>query len=242
MTLQLYVGITLYSAQDPEATAFAVDGSTIAWIGPEDSALALYGDGAEIHRYDGALVTPTFVDVLPVGAGDGTDAAWLARAAARGVSGAVPGEAGMRDGVLAVASAATPGTPYLELLSGGTPLAFGSGDADHEDPWAWVRAAAHEGPEDQRISDRAAFLAATRGSRRLAGIAHPGSIVPGAEATFVVWEPWDLTVRGQDERIQTWSTDPRSRTPMLPDLSEGAPRALRTVVGGRIVHEAAEGL
>jgi hypothetical protein len=60
---------------------------------------------------------------------------------------------------------------------------------------------------------------------------------PGVEATFVVWEPWDLTVHGQDQRIQTWSTDPRSRTPMLPDLSEGSPRVLRTVLAGRVVFE-----
>jgi len=238
VTTQLYTGITLYSAQDPEATALLVDGDTIAWIGPEDSALTLFGD-AERHAWELSLVTPSFVDVLPTVDGSAPAEDWLEAAYARGVTAAVPGAAGMRDGVLAVAPAAAPGTPYLGLLSEGTPLAFGSGGPEHAEPWSWVRAAAHEGPETQRISDRAAFLAATRGGRRLAGIPHPGSLVPGAPATFVVWEPWDLTVRGQDERIQTWSTDPRSRTPMLPDLTEGAPRALRTVVDGRIVFDRA---
>ena len=56
-------------------------------------------------------------------------------------------------------------------------------------------------------------------------------------ATFVLWEPWDLTVRSLAERVDTWSTDPRSRTPLLPDLDQGSPRALRTVVDGRVVHD-----
>lgn len=232
----LYTGIFVYSTQDPEASALLVQDGTIAWIGPEDSALALHGD-AERVVLDGCLVTPAFVDVLPTADGSAPGEAWYADALTRGVTEAVPGLPGMRDGVLAVAPAATPGTPYLELASAGTPLAFGSGDADHSDPWSWVRAAAHEGPEAQRISDRAAFLAATRGGHRLAGTSHPGSLVTGAPATFVVWEPWDLTVRGQDERIQTWSTDPRARTPLLPDLAERAPRALRTVVDGVVVHD-----
>lgn len=235
----LYTGVFVYSTSDPEASALLVDGGTVAWVGPEDSALVLHGD-AERVDCAGCLVTPSFVDVLPTADGSEPGQKWRREALARGVTDAVAGLPGLRDGVLAVAPAAAPGTPYLELASAGTPLAFGSGDDQHLDPWSWVRAAAHEGPELQRISDRAAFLAATRGSRRLAGISHPGSLVAGAPATFVVWEPWDLTVRGQDERIQTWSTDPRSRTPLLPDLTDGAPRAQRTVVEGRVVFERAD--
>ncbi|MGP9693014.1 imidazolonepropionase-like domain-containing protein [Brachybacterium sp. AOP25-B2-12] len=236
----LYTGVFVYSTQDPEASAFLVEDGTIAWIGPEDTALALH-PGARREHFEGSLVTPTFVDVLPTADGSEPGLLWRTEAAARGVTDAVPGLPGMRDGVLAVAPVASPGTPYLELAGAGTPLAFGSGDAASSDPWSWVRAAAHEGPTEQRISDRAAFLAATRGGRRLAGSPHPGSLVTGAPATFVVWEPWDLTVRGQDERIQTWSTDPRARTPLLPDLADGSPRALRTVVDGVVVHEAGVG-
>ena len=44
-------------------------------------------------------------------------------------------------------------------------------------------------------------------------------------------------MRGHGDLIETWSTDPRSRTPLLPDLEQGAPRALRTVIGGEIVHD-----
>lgn len=237
MTAQLYTGVFVYSTQDPEADALLVEGGTVTWIGPQETALALHPD-AERHHYDGSLLTPSFVDAVPPHDVDVAGEDWLAAAHRRGVTAAVPGPPGMRDGVLAVAPALEPGTRYLDLAGAGTPLAFGSGDAAHQDPWSWVRAAAHEGPPEQRISDRAAFLAATRGSRRLAGDSHPGSLVPGVPATFVVWEPWDLTVRGQDERIQTWSTDPRSRTPLLPDLSAGAPRALRTVVDGTTVADA----
>ena len=59
-------------------------------------------------------------------------------------------------------------------------------------------------------------------------------------ATFAIWAVGDLVVQAPDDRIQTWSTDPRSGTPGLPDLSPGAPTptALRTVVRGRTVFDA----
>ena len=62
----------------------------------------------------------------------------------------------------------------------------------------------------------------------------------GAPATLAVWEAGDLVVQAPDDRIQAWSTDPRSGTPGLPDLSPGvpAPRCLRTVVAGRVVFDA----
>ncbi|MDV3296525.1 MAG: hypothetical protein LOY01_12025, partial [Brachybacterium paraconglomeratum] len=101
----------------------------------------------------------------------------------------------------------------------------------------WVRAAARTATAAQRLSDRAAFLAASRGGQRVAGRRHPGTLRTGLPATFVLWEPWDLTVRSLAERVDTWSTDPRSRTPLLPDLDQGSPRALRTVVDGRVVHD-----
>jgi hypothetical protein len=39
--------------------------------------------------------------------------------------------------------------------------------------------------------------------------------------------------------VARWSTDPRSRVPLLPDLSPGVtlPRTLATLVGGRIVYD-----
>lgn len=232
----LYVGIVLYSTQDPEAQAMLVADGLIAWIGPEDTARRIHPEAQLVHA-EGSLITPGFVDSAPTADGTEPDRAWYERAARRGVTDAVPGPVGRRDGIEVIAPVDT-AAPYLTLTSDGIPIAFGSaGQQQAQDPWSWVRAAALEGPTEQRISVRAAFLAASRAGHRLAGRMHPGSLNPGTEATFVVWEPWDLTVHGQDERIQTWSTDPRSRTPMLPDLTEGAPEVLRTVVSGHLVHD-----
>lgn len=232
----LYSGIILYSAADPEASAMVVENGVVAWTGPEQTARAVFPGIAEV-RAEGCLVTPGFVDSVPTADGSAPDEAWWSAAHRRGITAAVPGRPGVREGIHVCVPTEETDVPYLELSSSGIPLAFGSGGDTEDGPWSWVRAAAHAGPAEHRISDRAAFLAASRAGHRLAGTPHPGSLTPGAPATFVVWEPWDLTVRGQDERIQTWSTDPRSRTPMLPDLTEGEPRALRTVIDGRIVHD-----
>lgn len=229
----LYTGIVLYSAKDPEASAMLVADGLIAWTGPEDTARLLHG---EAHQVDatGSLVTPGFVDAaaaLPESAETET------QAAARGIVLRLPGTTGEREGVRIIAPV-TQQADYLDLVTAGTPLAFGS-DAKPEaaDPWDWVRAAARTSPADQRISDRAAFLAATRGGQRVAGNRHPGTLQTGLPATFVIWEPWDLTVQSHAERVDSWSTDPRSLTPLLPDLDQGTPRVLRTVVDGRILHD-----
>ena len=227
---QLYTGIVLYSTADPEASAMLVDGGLIAWTGPEDSARVLFPE-AQVTDATGCLLTPGFVD-----AAAGDDAV-PAESLARGIVRRLPVGTGASEGVRVI-TPLTEQADYRALLAEGVPLAFGSGGApDAADPWAWVRAAAQEGPLEHRISDRAAFLAATRGGHRAAGDRAPGSLLTGEEATFVVWEPWDLTVRGQGEQFETWSTDPRSRTPLLPDLAKGSPRALRTVIGGEVVHD-----
>ncbi|MFC7463716.1 hypothetical protein [Brachybacterium sp. GCM10030252] len=235
----LYTGIVLYSAQDPEAAAMLVADGLIAWTGPEDTARRIH-DGADVVDATGCLVTPGFVDAAATSDGTAPDPAGDAEAAARGIVLRLPGPTGERDGVRVIAPVAE-SADYLDLLAAGVPLAFGSaGRSDAADPWDWVRAAARHSPAAQRISDRAAFLAATRGGQRVAGRRHPGSLQTGIEATFVLWEPWDLTVQSRAERVETWSTDPRSRTPLLPDLDQGTPRALRTVVGGIVVHDRLE--
>ena len=234
----LYTGIVLYSTDDPEASAMLVADGMIVWTGPEDSAAILHPDARRIDA-TGCLITPGFVDAAATVDATDPDPAGDRAAAAHGIVRRLPGPLGMREGVRVVSPVTDAEQAlYLDLVSDGTPLAFGSaGDERARDPWDWVRAAAQQGDPDQRISDRAAFLAATRGGQRVAGHRHPGSLRTGIEATFVVWEPWDLTVRGHGDRIETWSTDPRSRTPLLPDLTQGSPRALRTVIDGRIVHD-----
>lgn len=129
--------------------------------------------------------------------------------------------------------------PLADLSRAGIPLALGSDSpVTPFDPWAGVAAAvAHRNPA-QRISAKAAFQAHTRGGWRLAGHDGQGVLAPGAAASYAVWAVGDLVVQAPDERVQSWSTDPRSGTPRLPDLSSDRPRpqCLQTVIAGRIAH------
>ncbi|MFE7030633.1 amidohydrolase [Streptomyces sp. NPDC057621] len=128
--------------------------------------------------------------------------------------------------------------PYAALLRAGVPLAFGSDSpVTPLDPWGTVRAAAFHRTPEHRVSVRAAFTAHTRGGWRAVGRDDAGSLVPGAPADYAVWRTEELVVQAPDDRVARWSTDPRSGTPGLPDLSPGAdlPVCLRTVVGGRTV-------
>ncbi|MCG6495375.1 amidohydrolase [Kitasatospora sp. A2-31] len=133
--------------------------------------------------------------------------------------------------------------PFAALLRAGVPLAFGS-DAPVTplDPWGTVRAAAFHRTPEHRISVRAAFTAHTRGGWRAIGRDQDGVLVPGAVASYAVWAADELVVQAPDSRVAGWSTDPRSGTPGLPDLTPGRPlpACLRTVVRGRTVHRAAE--
>ncbi|GAA3158398.1 amidohydrolase [Streptomyces rameus] len=128
--------------------------------------------------------------------------------------------------------------PYAALLRAGVPLAFGSDSpVTPLDPWGTVRAAAFHRTAEHRISVRAAFTAHTRGGWRAVGRDDAGVLVPGAPADYAVWRTDELVVQAPDDRVARWSTDPRSGTPGLPDLSPGRdlPVCLRTVVGGRTV-------
>jgi len=131
--------------------------------------------------------------------------------------------------------------PFASLAAAGVPLAFGSDSpVTPFAPWEGVRAAVFHTDAEQRISAKAAFAAHTRGAWRAARRPGEGAIAVGAPATLAVWAAGDLVVKAPDDRIQAWSTDPRSGTPGLPDLSPGtsAPRCLRTVVRGRVAYDA----
>lgn len=128
--------------------------------------------------------------------------------------------------------------PFAAMTRAGVPLALGSDSpVTPLDPWGTVRAAAFHRTLDHRISARGAFNAHTRGGWRAAGRDDAGVLVPGAPADYVIWQAGDLVVQAPDDRVANWSTDPRSGTPGLPDLSPDLPlpTALRTVVGGRTV-------
>lgn len=132
--------------------------------------------------------------------------------------------------------------PLALLASQGVPLAFGS-DAPVApmDPWVTVRAAAHHRTASSSVSVRAAFGAATRGGWRAQGIHDgvTGTLTPGAIASYAIWETGDLTINTSQPGVQRWSTDPRSRVPALPDLSDATavlPKCLQTVHRGKVIH------
>ncbi|MGH3488771.1 MAG: amidohydrolase [Actinopolymorphaceae bacterium] len=109
--------------------------------------------------------------------------------------------------------------PWAAFRRAGVALAFGSDSpVTPFDPWDGVRAAAYHHNEAARLPVDEAFTAHTRGGWYAAGRAETGDLLPGAPATFTVWEalgPWLPT--------------------LAPDAE--APRCLRTVVAGRTAHD-----
>ncbi|KUM33038.1 amidohydrolase [Arthrobacter sp. EPSL27] len=127
--------------------------------------------------------------------------------------------------------------PFASFYSAGVPVCFGSDSpVTPLRPWASVRACLQHNSPAEQISARAAFLGHTRAGWRAARYRNPmaGQLVPGAPASFAVWEVEELMVQVADGRVQSWSTDPRARTPLLPALDTGAePVCLQTVRDGR---------
>jgi predicted amidohydrolase YtcJ len=131
--------------------------------------------------------------------------------------------------------------PFALLASQGVPLAFGS-DAPVTglDPWGTVRAAAHHRTPGSAVSVRAAFAASTRGGWRAAGVHDgvTGTLVPGAAASYAIWDTGQLAVGTPSDAVQRWSTDPRSRVPPLPrlDPADPLPHCRQTVHRGVVLY------
>jgi predicted amidohydrolase YtcJ len=131
--------------------------------------------------------------------------------------------------------------PLALLASQGVPLALGS-DAPVTgiDPWVSVRAAVNHHTPGSAVSVRAAFAAATRGGWRAGGVRDgiTGTLVPGAPASYAVWDAGALDVHAPSDAAQRWSTDARSRVPALPRLgpTDTLPRCRQTVHRGAVIH------
>ncbi|XAS62597.1 amidohydrolase family protein [Micrococcaceae bacterium Sec5.8] len=127
--------------------------------------------------------------------------------------------------------------PFASIYAAGVPICFGSDSpVTPLRPWDSVRACLQHNNPAEQISARAAFLGHTRAGWRAARYRNPmaGQLVPGAPASFAVWEVEELMVQVADGRVQSWSTDPRARTPLLPALDTGTePACLQTVRDGR---------
>ena len=128
------------------------------------------------------------------------------------------------------------------FYAAGVPVCFGSDSpVTPLRPWASVRACLQHNNPAEQISARAAFLGHTRAGWRAARYRNPmaGQLVPGAPASFAVWEVEELMVQVADGRVQSWSTDPRARTPLLPALDTGSePVCLQTVRDGLELYSA----
>ena len=82
---------------------------------------------------------------------------------------------------------------------------------------------------------RAAFNAHTRAGWRALGsqFDNYGFLDVGTPAYLALWQVDDYAVVVPDSRVSQWSTDPRSATIPLPNLSQGGiPECLFTVVNG----------
>ena len=112
--------------------------------------------------------------------------------------------------------------PFRSLADAGVDLAFGSDTpVTALDPWGSVRAAAWHRTPRFRLTPAEAFGAHTRGGWRAGGVDDAGALVPGAPATYAVWDV------------------PGGFAAGLPDLDPALPlpQCVSTVVEGAVVYE-----
>lgn len=132
--------------------------------------------------------------------------------------------------------------PFGDMVKAGIVLAFGSDSPVTEiKPWNWVRAAINHHQTEQRLSLRASFNSATRGGHRAARNDESGVLAIGAPADIAIWQVNSFTEASATDLASSWSTDPRSGTHALPDLSAQDPECLATLKRGQVIYDT-EGL
>lgn len=219
----LLTNVQVFSTHDPYAEALLIEDSVITWVGSIDSATKLFGASVNQIKLNSNLVTPSFWEIKSKDFNELED---------------------LKNGItrrievsnIKVIQASASEIDYLTIASKGEQYLL-SGSEFNLSPWEVIRQAAYLSAVTHRISARTAFWAMTRAPRRAKGFNHPGALNPGSEADIVVWQQWPLTVKANQEAIQTWSTDPRSRTPMLPDLAAPqtkTPSAVLVISSGEV--------
>ncbi len=122
---------------------------------------------------------------------------------------------------------------FNAISKAGITLAFSSDSpVTPINPWRAIKAATEHHTATHRISARAAFSAHTRGGWRASGNENNGVLAPGLPANISIWEVQDYTIKIPDERVRAWSTDVRSGTPPLPDLTDSLPKCVMTLRDG----------
>ena len=137
---------------------------------------------------------------------------------------------------------ALPMNPLAALALAGVGLALSSdAPVTPAAPWRAVQAAVHHRTPGSGLSARSAFTAHTRGGHRAAGRMDRGvgTIAVGAPAHLAFYAAGELVRPAANEKVARWSTDPRSRVPLLPDLTPGVtlPTTLATLVDGRVAFD-----
>ncbi len=120
--------------------------------------------------------------------------------------------------------------PFAAMAGVGVGIAFGS-DAPVTplDPWGAVLAAVRHHNPAYRLSVEAAFAAHTRGGWRAARRDGDGGLLPGAAATFAVWEAPAGVVRGLPRLVADGPDEPDPPVPVC----------RRTVLRGEMIFDGA---
>lgn len=215
----------------------------IVWVGDDAAAEVYLDEHTNVIELAGAFVAPPFIDAAYVpgtnepNSGSGCSMAIeLAKDPTAPVDAnwprlltVAPSEAELAELLALHESGKTPVTVCLdpglaqtarELARAGIPFCFGSW-GKYASPWEWISLAT--GTSDAPgLSERAAFLAATRGALRVFPEFNwqtDAMLTEGAAADFAVWHADVIAVRAADPRIAAWSTDPRSGVAGLPEFT-----------------------